>query len=142
MIPKRKKQCNMKVSGNKVLMQFLDIHACNDSTSFLDIICSDTSNNDCAQSYSIEADFNYSLSTKTAHTLNMNAASTNAITKQLINASSHDKNYQELIHQIKEGFQRLEIVPILYYNHFGKYDIALPHVITYLWMIRLFIPTS
>ena len=101
----------MKVSGNKVLMQFLDIHACNDSTSFLDIIRSDTSNNDCAQSYSIEADFNYSLSTKidtlNAHTLNTNAASTNAITKQLINALSHDKNYQELIHQIKEGFQRL-----------------------------------
>ena len=77
-------------------------------------------NNDCAQSYSVEADFNYSLSTKTgtlnAYTVNKDAASTNTITlEQLKNASFHDKNYQELIYQIKEGFPktRLNVSPVL-----------------------------
>ena len=39
-------------------------YPCNDSTSFLKCICSDTSNNDHAEQYSIEADFNYPLSKK------------------------------------------------------------------------------
>lgn len=77
-------------------------------------------NNDCAQSYSVEADFNYSLSTKigtlNAYIVNKDAASTNTLTlEQLKNASFHDKNYQELIYQIKEGFlkTRLNVNPVL-----------------------------
>ena len=70
----------------------------------------DTSNNDRAQSYSIEPDFNYSLSTKidtlNAYTANKDTASNTITLEQLKNTSFHDKDYQKLIHQIKEGFPK------------------------------------
>ena len=92
----------------------------------------DTSNNDRAQSYSIEPDFNYSLSTKidtlNAYTANKDTASNTITLEQLKNTSFHDKDYQELIHQIKEGFPKTQ--QSVSYDHFGKYNITLSHVIT------------
>ena len=82
-------------------MQFLDIHAMTaylSWTLFVQIHQIMT-----AQSHSIEADFNYSISTKidtlNVYTVNKYAAFANTITlEQLKNASFHDKNYQDLVH--------------------------------------------